>query len=534
MTPGITTTLIAALALSAVSVPSALAATPPEALVMGWNIDAISTFDPAQVAEVVTLELLMNACDRLMEYDTTDEAASVPGLAESMTLSEDGRSMVFRLREGLTFPSGREATAQDAAWSLQRVLKLGLGAAAGLTEYGFSKANAEETIRATDERTLVLTFDQAYPPSLITQAIATYPLAIVLDREELEANQVEGDLGNKYLATRTACVGPYHLARWTPGEMVLLQRNPDYWGDAPAFSQILVRHISEAATQRLMLEKGDIDVARDLTPEDITELSTKAGIGIAQVTRPNLTYITLNTLHPVLSDPRVRLALRYLLDYEALGETIVKHVGIIRQSPIQLGAFGALDEKEGAPFKLDLAKAKALLTEAGVPEGTRLNFYVSTAPHALPIGQHFQANAASVGLQINVERMATSQMFARVRGRDFDMAVIGWQTSVADGHGMASRQIYNPDNAAESRLTQYPTWRSGYFSADYNQRVNAALLERDPAQRAALYHALQRDQMQDGPQVFMYQAVQNVAYRDSLDGWKAHGFRPFYDLMRKK
>ena len=509
------------------------AATPKDAMVMAWNIDAISTFDPAQVGEVVTIEFLGNMCSRLMEYDAADESKLVPGLAESYTLSEDGKTLTFKIRDGLVFPSGNKGTAHEMDWSLQRVVKIGLGAAAALTEYGFNKDNVEETIKALDDNTLQMTFDQAYPPSLVMQAIAAYPVAIMLDRDVLLANQVDNDLGNKYLATRTECVGPYKLARWNPGEVVIMERNDNYWGDKPALKTILVRHVAEAATQRLMLEKGDIDIARDLTPEDLEAVARNENITIYTATKPQLTYLALNNEFGPFTNEKARLALRYLLDYDAMGSSFLNRIGIIRQSPVQLGAFGALDQEKGNPFALDLEKAKALLAEAGVAPGTKLSLILGTHAYSMPIGQHFQENAAKVGLDVSVERMANAQLFAKVRGREFEMAIMSWQTSVADAHGMASRQIYNPDNAAEKKLTQYPSWRSAYHSAAYNDRVTEALLEKDPAKREALYHQIQLDQLQDGPQVFMFQTTQNVAVRNELKDWTFHGFRAFYDKTAK-
>ncbi|MFN3524699.1 MAG: ABC transporter substrate-binding protein [Paracoccus sp. (in: a-proteobacteria)] len=526
--------LSSALAVATTALPlSAMADTPPNVMVMAWNIDAISTFDPAQVGEVVTIEMLSNTCDRLMEYDPEDETNILPGLAESYEVSEDGTTLTFKIREGMTFPSGNPATAQEMMWSLHRVLNIGLGAAAALTEYGFTAENAAERITAPDDTTLVMQFDQPYPTSLVLQAIAAYPVATMLDRDTIMENQVGDDLGNQYLATRTECVGPYHLARWNPGEVVILERNDDYWGEAPGMQTILIRHVAEAGTQRLMLTSGDIDVARDLTPEDIADVSAMDGIEVATTLKPQLTYLALNNEFGPFTDPNARLALRYLLDYDAMGNSFLRNIGVIRQSPVQLGAFGALAEDEGRPFALDTDRARELLDEAGIEEGTNISLILGTHPYSMPIGQHFQDNAAQVGLNVSVERMANAQLFSRVRGREFEMAIMSWQTSVGDAHGMASRQIYNPDNAAEAQLTQYPSWRSAYFSEEYNARVMEALLEPDVDTREELYRQLQLDQMQEGPQVFMFQTSQNVAYRSELQGWTAHGFKAFYNMVSK-
>ncbi|MFB9970959.1 ABC transporter substrate-binding protein [Pseudoroseomonas cervicalis] len=525
-----------ALLAGALAAPAALparAATPANALVMAWNIDAISTFDPAQIGEVVTNELIENTCDFLARFDPTDEKKVVPALAERWEVSPDGLRITFHLRDGLTFPSGERATAQDLAWSLQRVVKLGFGNAATLTEYGFTRENAEQSITAPDDRTVVLTLDKPYPVDLILQAIAANRVATLLDRRTLLANQNNNDLGNRYLATRTACVGPYSLRQWNAGESVVLEANPRYWGPAPKLRRIIIRHVAEAGTQRLLLEKGDIDVARDLTPEDMQALERMPGITLSRALRPQLVYWGFNNANPIFANEKVRLAMRYLIDYEALGRTIMAYNGVPRASFVQLGAFGALDERAGQPFSLDLERAKALLTEAGYPDGFETSLIFGTLPYSAPIAQHIQQNAARIGVRIRLEQMANAQLFARHRGREFQTAMLAWQTGVPDAQGNASRLVKNPDNRLEARLTQYPAWRHAYFDAEINARVDAALLERDTARREALYHELQRDVMQRGPTAIMFQTFSIAGLRSNLRDWTSHGFGTYYNLVSK-
>ena len=106
---------------------AAQSATPRDALVMAWNLDALISFDPAQLAEVNGGEILRNVCDPLVAYDRKDASKIVPSTAERWTVSPDGRTLTFTLRADLRFPSGKKATAHDAAWSLQRVVRLGFG-----------------------------------------------------------------------------------------------------------------------------------------------------------------------------------------------------------------------------------------------------------------------------------------------------------------------------------------------------------------------------------------------------------------------
>ena len=505
------------------------AATPKTALVMAWNIDAISTFDPAQVGEVVTNELLQNTCDSLVDFDPADERKMIPLFAESWTVSPDRKTITFKLRSGAKFPSGNIATAQDLALSMQRVVKLGFGNATTLTEYGFAKDNIEQRIVAPDDTTLVLTFDKAYPTTLVLQAIAANRVSAIMDMKTLMANQQNGDLGNKYLATHTECIGPYRLVQWNAGESVLLQANDNYWGQKPTLKRVLIKHVSESGTQRLMVGQGDVDVARDLTPEDLKDLESSKDMSIAKVLRPQLYLWTFNLAEGgPFANEKVRLAMRYLVDYEGLGKTVMANLGVPRASFAQLGAVGALDEKQGQPFKLDLDKAKALLTEAGYPDGFTAKLIFGTLQHAAPIAQSVQQNAAKVGVNLTLERMANAQLFAKVRGREFQSAMQAWQTSVPDAHGNASRLVYNPDNRPEAKLTQIPVWRTGFQSKELNEKVDAALLEPDAAKRDALYAELQNEVMAKGPMAIMFQMYNTAAVRNDLKNWTWNGFRTYY------
>jgi peptide/nickel transport system substrate-binding protein len=509
------------------------AATPSNALVMAWNIDAISTFDPAQIGEVVTNEIVQNTCDSLVDFDPADETKVIPLFAERWDVSDDRLQITFHLRKGATFPSGNPATAAETAWSMQRVVKLGFGNAATLTEYGFTKDKVETQITAPDDATLVMKLDKPYPTNLVLQAIAANRVSATMDRQTILANEVNGDLGNKYLATHTECVGPYRLAQWNAGEAVVLQANDKYWGEPPALKRVLIRHVAEAGTQRLLLTQGDVDVARDLTPEDMKDLESSPDVSIVRVLKPQLFFWTFNNADPIFSNEKVRLAMRYLIDYDGLGKTVMAYTGVPRASFVQIGAVGALDEKEGQPFSLDLDKAKALLAEAGYPNGFKATVFIGTLPHSGPIAQSVQQNAAKVGVELTLERMANAQLFSKVRGREFQTAMQAWQTGVPDAHGNASRLVYNPDNRAEAKLTQYPAWRAAFYSEDANKKVDAALLEPDPEKRNAIYRDLQLQIMQQGPMAIMFQMYNPAAIRKSLKNWTWNGFRTYYDPVSK-
>ncbi|WP_375669353.1 ABC transporter substrate-binding protein, partial [Bartonella sp. MR168JLCBS] len=324
----------------------------------------------------------------------------------------------------------------------------------------------------------------------------------LLDRKTIMKHEKNGDLGNQYLKTHAACVGPYQLKSWRPGEAILLRASSHYWGQEPKLKQILIRHVAEPGTQRLLLQKHDIDVARNLTPEDLADLQKTTDVKVEKVLVPTMMYWGFNTTNPIFAKEKVRLAMRYLIDYEGLGKKLLKGIGIPRASFIPLGNFGALDEKEGQPFKLDIQKAKQLLAEAGYPNGFEANFLVSNTPYTLLLAQSLQDSAAQAGVRLKIERVAGTQLFSKVNARAFDTAFVGWNNDSADPHTMASRLVYNPDNRFEARNTAYPSWKHGYFDAKMNQKVEYALFQKDPQKRAQIYADLQRELMQKGPYAF--------------------------------
>jgi len=510
------------------------AATPQDALVMAWNTDSVATFDPAFIGELVGNEIYRNVCDSLVSFAPDDETKIIPSLATHWEVNtDDTTEITFHLRDDLKFADGSKAKADDLVWGWQRIVKLNSSNAAALNEYGINAETIDTALTAPDEHTLVMKFAKPYPANLVLTALAANRISTLLDRETILQNEEDGDLGNKYLTTNTACVGAYRLVQWNAGENIVLEASPEYWGEKPILQRVLIRHVTEPGTQRLLLERGDVDVARDLATEDIADLEATGAAQIVRTLRPTLYYWAFNNSDPILSNDKVRLALRYLIDYEGLSHSIIKGIGVPRASFVQLGALGALDEREGQPFSLDLEKAKALLEEAGHPQGFPLKVIIGTEPYASPIAQSIQDNAAKIGVNLEIERVATAQLFSKVRGREFQTAMLGWTTNVPDAHGNASRQIYNPGNEIEANNTMYPSWRSAYFDEEVNAQILSALFEKDPDERVRKYHALQRQMMESGPQAYIFQVYNLAALGANVKNWQANSRRTYYSLTEK-
>jgi peptide/nickel transport system substrate-binding protein len=497
------------------------AATPRDALVMAWNLDALITFDPAQIGEVNGNDIIVgNVCTPLVRYDPKDISHIIPAAAESWSSSEDGLTLTFKLRPDLKFPDGRPATAEDAAWSMQRVVLLGYFNSATYTQWGFSKEKIANQIRATDDRTVELTLDKPYPPNLILSAIFASNAAVILDKQAGTKNAkiVDGqsDYGNAFFKTAPVCVGPYHVSRWDANDVVVLERNENFFGPKPNMRRVIIRHVPESSAERLLLEKGDIDVARLLTTDDLKALASNQDIHIVQTLMQGMSYVAMNGSDPVLANPKVREAFRYLIDYDGLGKTILQYQGSPRASLVPENAFGALDHAAGQPFSLDLAKAKQLITEGGYPEGFTKKLILSANNISPQIAQHMASNAAKIGIKLELEQMADSNLFTRGRTRDFQLMLVGWGAGYPDADAMIFRHAVNTDNRVEAKLAGFPVWRTAWQDLKINQQADAARMERDPVKRAEMYHAIQETMMHNGPMAYIYQTIRPIAVRNSV------------------
>jgi peptide/nickel transport system substrate-binding protein len=359
----------AAAAMLACSAGAALAATPKDTLVLAFGFDDIITMDPAEAFELSAGEIMGNTYDRLLRLDIHDPSKLVGDVAKSWSVSADGKTYTFELKPGLKFASGNPLTAEEVAYSLQRAVMLDKSPAFILTQFGFSKANVKDKIKATSPTVVTLETDKAYAPTFVFNCL-TANVAGIVDMKLVQSKEVNGDWGYAWLKTNYAGSGPLKLREWRANEIVALERNDNYYGAKPKLARVIYRHVKESATQRLLLEKGDIDIARNLSPQDIAALSANKDVKLTSTPKGTVYYISLNQKNANLAKPEVREAMKYLIDYDAIGDTLVKNIGVINQNFLPQGLLGASKDK---PYKLDVAKAKALLAKAGLASGFKVH-----------------------------------------------------------------------------------------------------------------------------------------------------------------
>ena len=516
-------TLVAGVALGAIaatSVVPVLAETPANMLIIANRIDDITTLDPQESFEFAGADVIRNVYNKLVNFDPANlDAGYQPDLAESWTVSEDGKTITFKMRAGVKFHSGNPVTAKDAEFSLRRAITLNKTPSFILTQFGFTAENVGETIVATDDMTLSITTDKRYATSFVLNCL-TATIGGIVDSKVAMEHDVDGDLGNEWLKTNTAGSGAYTVQSWKANQSVTLVANADYYEGAPAMQRVIVRHVQESATQRLMLERGDIDVARNLNPEDVKGISDADGITVASELRGRLMYFSLNQKHEALSNPKVIEATKYLVDYEGMRDSFLNGQWTIQQAFLPQTYLGSISD---TPYGLDIAKAKALMVEAGYADGIEIEVGVREAQERIEIAQAMQANFAQAGIKLNITVGTAKAILARYRARELDMYLGAWGPDYPDPHTNAATFAMNPDNADDAGNTGFLAWRNAWEIPALTEKTAAAVVENDRDIRAKMYEDIQREHQATSPFGVMFQKIEQTGLQNNVKGLSLGG-----------
>lgn len=506
-----------ALAVAPLGMTAAWAATPADVLVIAHQIDDIISLDPAQNFEFSGQDVGMNLYDRLVDFDPTDPAAGYkPSLAEKWEVSADGKTLTLTLREGVKFQSGNPVRAEDAAWSIQRAVKLDKSPAFILTQFGLTKDNVEQMVKA-DGNTLSITMDKPYAQSFVLNCLAA-SVASVVDKDEVMKHAEGEDMGNAWLNTNSAGSGPYTLAAWKPNEVVQLAANDGYWNGAPKMKRVIVRHVQESSAQRLLLEKGDVDVARNLTPTDVEALKGNEAIKTVDEARGRIIYMGLSQKDPLLSNPAVIKAMRHLVDFDGMTGSFLKGQWKIHQNFLPEGYLGASDDNS---WKYDPAEAKKILTEAGITSGT-ITTKIRDIREYVDAAQAIQASMAQAGLTLKIEQMTGAQVLDAYRAREVPIFLGEWGPDYADPQTNAGAFAVNPDNAAAKGSTL--AWRNSYdVPKALQDKVAAAMVEQDSDKRGQMYLDIQKEYHDTAPILPLFQKVEQNVMQKNVEHWWAGG-----------
>jgi peptide/nickel transport system substrate-binding protein len=282
--------------------------------------------------------------------------------------------------------------------------------------------------------------------------------------------------------------------------------------------RIIMRHIPESQNQRLMLEQGDIDIAFSLSGADLKALSEEEGVEVLSQGGSGFYYLAVSMKDERFANPKVREALRYLIDYKGINDAIMPFYAQPHQRPIQTGFLG---EMEDPGYTLDVERAKALLSEAGYPDGFKTTLRALSDAPFMSAATALQSTLAQGGIEAEIISGSGEQIYGAMRERNFELIVGrggGGQLPHPDSNLRA--MVYNPDNSDEAKLTNFQGWRTSFFDPEINAAIDAALIEADPEMQAAMYQGIQEKLAEVVPSIQPFSEVlDSVGYRADLEGF---------------
>jgi len=484
--------------------------TPPDTLVVASDLNPIRNLSPGATYVRNALTQLNNVYDRLIVSEA--DGCGRTGIAESFEVSDDGREYVFRIREGLRFHSGNPVRAEDVAFSLQRVTRMGRAMTRFTSAIGLVADSVDSQIVATGPYEVRLRLSEPLAPNFVLNVIAS-PVSFIVDKEVVMSHAVDGDLGHEWLSRHSAGSGPFRIRDWEPRQWLILEaagQNP------AALAKVVVRDVQEPTLRRLLVSKGDADMATDLSADQLVALEQNPDVRIASEAAARVIYLVLNQAHANLSKPQVRRAINLLIDREQIAETMLKGTFRAHQGFWPEGLWASFDDPV---YRYDPIEARRLLAAAGFPDGLRVELDASTLYPYPQIAQSMQAMQARGGVTLDLIFSDDAQNLTKMMNRRFSgMIMRSYYALFPDPHDAADWFVVNRDNSDDAQVNN-AAWRASYVNEALMDLADRALRETDTERRRLMYLDMQQSLQRDGAISILFQQVHSVALRSNVSGY---------------
>lgn len=497
---------------------NAHANTPSDQLIIALKMSNILSLDPAAATGNDIAFVNANLYDTLIELDPEDPTHILPAIADEWEIADDGMSITFTLRDDISFHSGNALTAEDVVWSFERVLDLNLALATTWKALGFTQDNISSLVSQMGEHQLEVAFPRPLDPKLVMYTLATSPSAFVIDKQRALEHEQNGDLGHQWLTTNAAGSGAFVLEQWIPQDRIIMTQNSRYWGQVPSIERVVMRNLKESQTMRLMIERGDIDVAIGMSVPDIRSLENADDLEIQTTQRGTLYYVATSMHNDILANKDVRRAIRGTINYEGINESIMPYYGIFHQRPVKLGLPATLPEPD---YSLSTEQARELLAEAGYENGFSTTIRALNESPFINVAINLQSSLKQIGIDAEIISGTGNQVYGAMRDRRFDI-IVG-----RGGGGFAPHPdsnlrplLLNPDNSDAAKLTNFQGWRTGYQNQHINELITQAVSENDNDVQNDLYEQVQAIYAEDVGALFPFsQMVNTVVVRGGVGGY---------------
>jgi glutathione transport system substrate-binding protein len=474
--------------------PTQQQAPPKEVVVV---LDANPTkLDPHDTSDNPSYSIERSIYEGLLGFD--ENMQIVGKLATSWEASPDARTFTFKLRDGVTFHDGTKFDAEAVRVNIQRLAN----PANKLARHRlFSMVDRVEVV---DPLTVRVILKEPFGAMLNNFA---HPAAAMISPKALEQY-------GKEIAQHPVGTGPFKFVEWVPGDRVVLEKYTGYWDKGqPAVDRLVFRPVPESSTRIAMLKAGQAHFVFPVPAAQARELEGSSDYKLVSSPSIVVNYVAMNVLMKPFDDKRVRQALNYAIDKEALIKVVAEGYGKPCDAPIAPNTWGY--ERVGA-YPYDVQKARDLLKEAGYPNGfeATLSFAAETETQKLAVA--IQQQLAQVGVKLNLQPMEWGALLdaafaAGPKENKTQMLLIGWSPSTGDAdwglRPLFSKTMWIPDG-----------YNFFYYNAQVEDALKRGLATADPAQRKAAYAEAQKLIMEDAPWIFLYVPDNLAGIRTNLTG----------------
>ncbi len=457
-------------------------------------------------------EVAWNCYDRLVSLqiekdengvDHANATKPAPGLAEEWI--DSGHAVTFKLRRSATFHDGAPVTARDVKWSLDRAI-----AAGGNPKFQLSTGSmtSPEQFVAVDDHTFRIDydrFDRQMVPNL------AFSIPNILNSGLIKKNAAPNDpWGLQWSKNNLAGGGAYRIVNRTPDSITYLRFDDWKCGPLPKMQHVVWRVVPSAATRRALLERGDVDVSNEFPPADIVEMEREHKVNVYVTPIDNaVQFIVMNEKMPPFDNVKVRRAIAYAIPYQKIME-----LALYNKARPLFGGSGVITEAkwpQPSPFNTDLPKAKALLAEAGLPNGfeTSFSFDAGSAGILEPMSVLIQESLRQIGIKATLNKIAGANWRASFASRKLPFLT-----------NLFSGWLDYPNYYFEMALGKTSIFNSGnYDNTAMMAMVREARFERDPAKYDEIVKRFIKISFDDVASIPIYQPSAYVAMQKRISGY---------------
>lgn len=508
--------------------PSLVRSQPREVVFTNIETQIITAIDPQAAVDESSLHAAINLYDPLI-YPNVEQGTMNPRphIAESWQVTPDGKTYTFRIRRGVKFHSGRELTAEDVAWSMDRMLRTKRG-----FFWVFSPVLDPGSTQAVDRFTVRMRLKEEYAPFL-----GALEVFFIMDKDLIMANLRPGsfgefaDYGAAFLERQDAGSGPFRMERWDRATEMVMVRFPDYWRGwkDKQITRVHYKTVTEEATVKTLLISGQADmVPQWLSAQSFAELKQTPGIVVKEDPTVQLFHLQLNTKKPPLNNLKLRQAISYSFDYDRALQQIFLG-GTKARGPVPVRVPGWAPNVP--TYGRNVNRAKQLLSEAGFKPGevTLEYVWVTALPLERQIGLLLQSNLQEIGIKLEI----VGEPWANVVSRATKAETTPHITAVfdtlkyphVDSHTYG---MYHPSCWGTFRCMSF------YENAEVTRLLEAARRATNVQEQMKFYQEAQIKIVQDAPSIYVANPLHRIAFRSYVKGYRYVGLlgfdNNFYDF----